>query len=434
METKIQFYTNNGILLAFILILQGFSLNAATYQEDQAQTYIQYKGKVVDTRSGDGIPSAYLAVDGTNISTVTNSEGDFSLKVPEDLVETTVTVTAMRYQSQKLALDYFKNRNTVIEMVESAEELSEVSVFSATDPRALVRSVLEKRGENYFNEQTEMTAFYREAIRKGRRNVSLSEAVVTIHKTPYESSGKDEIALIKARKSADYERLDTLALKLRGGPFNTLYVDLMKNPQFMFNRKELDNYSFSFDEPTRLSDRYLYVVNFEEIQKREPWYFGKLYIDAESLTLVKAIFKLNVDNRRAASDLLVKKKPGGTKVHPVDIRYEVDYRERDGKWFYGYGRVELEFVVNWKRKLFNSRYTVNSEMAITDWAPNPEGRVLQDDSFLDEGVVMADDIQGFGDVAFWGDKNIIEPEKSIENAIEKIQQRLRERETTNEQQ
>lgn len=411
----------------FILILLAFMpYNATALQVEQQQAFNEYKGKVVDNRTGDPVASAFLSIDGTNISTVTNSEGEFSLKVPVETQQTTVSVSAISYDLQKLALDYFKKNNTIIEIRESAEELSEVTVFTATDPRKLVKDVLEKRGENYFNEQTEMTAFYREAIRRGRRNVSLSEAVLTVHKSPYSSGTSDQVALIKARKSADYEKLDTLALKLRGGPFNTLHIDLMKNPQLMFNHEELDNFNFSFGEPAVINNKYLYVVNFDEMNREEPWYYGKLYIDAESLTLVKASFNLNVDNRRSASRLFVKRKPNGTKVRPVNVTYDIDYREQDGKWYYGYGRAELEFVVNWRRKLFNSRYTVNSEMAITDWKINPDGKVKKDKSFLNDRVVMADDVAGFGDVNFWGDKNIIEPDKSIQNAIEKIQEQIRE--------
>ncbi|GHA33457.1 hypothetical protein GCM10007103_13760 [Salinimicrobium marinum] len=426
METKLN-VTGGRALITLLLILMGLGPHSATafYQETETTGYDTYKGKVVDQNSSRAISSAYLSVDGTNITTVTNSEGDFSLKVPEDIFETTVTVSAMGYAGQKLALSYFKEGNTVIEMQESVEELSEVSIFSATDAKSLVREVLSKRGDNYFTEDTQMKAFYRETIKKGSRNVSLSEAVVEIHKKPYDSWAKDEISLIKSRKSADYERLDTLALKLRGGPFNTLHIDLMKNPQFIFNRDELDNYEFEFDDPARINNKYLYVVDFRELYQGEPWYFGKLFIDAETLTLVKADFNLNVDDRKAAANLFVKKKPGGTKAYPVNVNYEVNYREQNGKWYYGYGRAELEFVINWKRKLFNSRYTVNSEMAVTDWERNPDGKVKRDDSFINERVVMADDASGFNDMAFWGENNIIEPDKSIENAIEKIQQQMR---------
>ena len=426
MERKCNFTGNNQIILVLILIFQGaFFLNATTfYQQNDEKNYTEYKGKVVDSQNHDGIPSAYLSVDGTNISTITNSEGEFSLKVPDNSMETTVTISSLRYINKKLALSYFKEENTVIELVQSAEELSEVSLFNATDAKALIDEVLEKRGENYFNNPTEMTAFYREAIKRGKRNVSLSEAVVTIYKKPYESWAKDDISIVKARKSADYERLDTLALKLRGGPFNTLHLDLIKNPQFLISRESLDSYEFNFDDPTYLDNRYLYVVDFKEFNRSEPWYFGKLFVDAETLTLVKATFSLNVDDRKIASDMFVMRKPGGTKVFPDAVHYEIDYREQDGKWYYGYGRADLEFIVNWKRRLFNSRYTVRSEMAITDWKVSTNEKIKKDSTFINDRVVMADDVSGFADMAFWGDNNIIEPDKSIENAIEKIQLQL----------
>ena len=411
------------VLWVIILFLQGIPPCLSSTPFFNAD-YVEYKGKVVDSRNGERIASAYLAVNGTNISTITNNDGEFSLKVPEDITNVMVTVSYLGYLNKILPLDYFKKENTLIELEESVEELSEISIFSAEDARGLVVNMLKKRDDNYFNEQTLMTAFYRETIKKGRRNVSLSEAVVKIHKQPYNSNKRDDISIIKARKKTDYERLDTLALKLRGGPFNTIYLDVMKYPEFLFKPDEIDIYEFTFDKPTKINNRYLYVIDFVEKDQSDPWYHGKLFVDAETLTLVRATYKLNVDNRNAASNLFVKKKPAGARVYPVNVDYRIDYRESDGKWFYGYGNAQLEFVVNWKNKLFNSRYTITGEMAVTEWSLEMAEKIKKDKSFISPSVVMVDDVSGFSDTDFWGDNNIIEPEKSIQNAIEKIQRQL----------
>lgn len=411
------------VLWVILLVFQGMTPCFSATTSIKVD-FVEYKGKVVDSRNGAPIASAYLAVDGTNISTITNNDGEFSLKVPDDITNAMVTISYLGYQSKTLPLDSFKNENTLIELVETVEELSEISIFSSKDAKGLIQNMLKKRDENYINEQTQMTAFYRETIKKGRRNVSLSEAVVKIYKQPYNSQKRDDIAIIKARKKTDYERLDTLALKLRGGPFNTIYLDVMKYPEFLFKPDEIDIYDFTFDNPTKINNRYLYVVNFSEKDHSNPWYYGKLFVDAETNTLVKATYKLNVDNRNAASNLFVKKKPAGARVYPVNVDYRIDYRESNGKWFYGYGNAQLEFVVNWKNKLFNSRYTINGEMAVTDWELDPDGKTKKDKTFISPSVVMVDDVSGFSDTDFWGDTNIIEPEKSIQNAIEKIQRQL----------
>ncbi|MCM4160315.1 carboxypeptidase-like regulatory domain-containing protein [Antarcticibacterium flavum] len=422
MKTKIKTLIHLPLLWMLpIVLLVSYPMVQAQQIQDQ---FNEYKGEVRDSQTGDAVSSAFLSLDGSNISTVTNTEGEFSLKIPVRITEGTVTVSNLGYKSKTISLEYFKKENTIIELDENFEELSEISVFTANDAKQLVQTMLSKTGDNYIDDPTLMTAFYREAIKTRWRNVSLAEAVVRIHKKPYTSMGKDDISLVKARKSADYKRLDTLALKLRGGPFNNLYSDVMKYPEYLFRPNELNDYTFSFDEPTRLNNRYLYVVNFEQINKELPWFFGKLFIDAQTSSLVKAVYELNVDNRNVASQMFVRKKPSGARVHPVNVQYEIDYRESDGKWYYGYGSAQLEFVVNWKRKLFNTKYTVNSEMAVTDWERRPEEKVKKDDTFLSQSVVMADDVSGFTDVRFWGENNIIEPDKSIQNAIEKIQRQI----------
>lgn len=386
--------------------------------------YVEFKGEVVDDRNGNPIISAHLTVNGSNISTITNSEGGFSLKIPADLMSSQVTVSFLGYKSKTVPLSSFSKEYTRITLEESIEVLSEVSIFKATDAKKLIRAMLEKRGENYFDNPTLMTAFYREIIKKGRRNASLSEAVVKIYKQPNSSAKKDDVAIYKARKSTDYDRLDTLAIKLRGGPFNTLYVDLMKYTEFVFDAGNLEEFKFSFDQPTKMGKKYVYVVDFEEIDKSLPWYYGKLFIDTETNTLLKASYKLNVDDKDTASQMFVKRKPSRAKVYPVDVNYEINYIESDGKWYYGYGNALLEFVVNWDKKLFNSRYTLNSEMVVTNWEDYKDKESRKDMNYIRPSVVMVDDISGFADADFWGNDNVIEPEKSIQNAIEKIQRKL----------
>lgn len=425
MRTTSFYSSDRPVLRMMLLLLLVFSGTAVLAQQEDAQKTSFYRGEVLNEMSGDPIASAQLSVSGTNISTITNSSGEFSLKVPSGLTKANVTISALGYNSKTLPLQSFRiNDETTIKLQEDTEELGEVSLYYTDDARSLVQKTLDRRRENYFTEETEMTAFYRETIKKRRRNVSLSEAVVKIHKQPYDSGKKDDVALYKARKSSDYKRLDTVALKLRGGPFNALYVDVMKYPEFLFQENALDAYQFSFDKPTTLNGRYIYVVNFSQRPKNMPWYHGQLFIDAESLTLVKAKYSLNVDNRSAAARMFVMKKPPRAKVYPVEVSYEIDYRKSDGKWYYGYGQAQLEFVVNWKHKLFNSHYTLNSEMAVTDWEEYTKRKSGEKPDYIKPSVVMSDDVSGFADVEFWGATNIIEPDKSIQNAISKIQRQL----------
>jgi hypothetical protein len=79
--------------------------------------------------------------------------------------------------------------------------------------------------------------------------------------------------------------------------------------------------------------------------------------------------------------------------------------------------------VIWNKKLFNTVYESTIEMLVTDWQKLAENPVNPAER-LKPTVIMADEISGFADPEFWGDYNVIEPEKSIETAIKKIQKSL----------
>ncbi|WP_373519823.1 carboxypeptidase-like regulatory domain-containing protein [Pricia sp.] len=400
-------------------------------QEQQDQSFKQFKGEVTGEDSNKSLVFATVAIEGTNVSTITNADGEFSLKVPNDILddvnESNVLVSFLGYRTKAIPLIQFdENGNNKIELSVSITELPEVNVEVPKDAEALVRETLKRKGENYFDDSTLMTAFYRETIRKRRKNVSLSEAVVNIYKTPYNSLKKDGVKLYKARKSTDYDKLDTLALKLQGGPFNALFVDVMKYPEYIFTDETLENYNFSFDRSTRVNDRLIYVVDFKQLESiLDPLYQGKLYIDAQNKILTSAIFSLNITDKDIASRMFVRKKPANARVWPTEVAYRVDYREKDGKWYYGYSNVLMEFKINWDKRLFNSVYSMTCEMAVTDWEKNMAADFPKSRDRIKSSIILADEAIGFADPDFWGEYNIIEPDKSIESAIEKIQRQLK---------
>ena len=63
-------------------------------------------------------------------------------------------------------------------------------------------------------------------------------------------------------------------------------------------------------------------------------------------------------------------------------------------------------------------------MVITDWEFNPDQKIDAKQK-LRPSVILTDEASGFADPDFWGEYNIIEPEKSIEQAIKKINRQLR---------
>ncbi|KAA2219957.1 carboxypeptidase-like regulatory domain-containing protein [Maribacter flavus] len=392
----------------------------------QEEGFKEYLGEVYDSETKKPLVFATLTLENTNISTITNTEGEFSLKVPDSNTSENIIVSFLGYRTKRIPMLQFKSEGNEIGMTELVTQLSEVSLSIPKDARALVRETLKKRGENYIDNPTVMTAFYRETIKRRRQNVSLSEAVVNIYKAPYSSNKSDALKLFKARKSTDYSKLDTLALKLQGGPFNALFVDMVKYPDYIFAADMFEYYDFSFSNSTRVDDKLIYVIDFTQKPGIiDPLYTGKLYIDVDNKILTSAIYSLNITDRDLAAQMFVRKKPRNADVWPTEVAYRVDYREKDGKWYYGYSNVLMEFKINWDKRLFNSVYSMSCEMAITDWEENLSNEIPKYKDRIKSDIILTDEAIGFADPDFWGEYNIIEPEKSIESAIRKIQRQLK---------
>lgn len=403
------------LLLLFIVL--GISCSFSQPNNDEYQSY---RGKVIDRLTHAPLTYCNILAAGTNIATVTNAEGDFLLKVPVLYEHVNLIISHIGYKSRTIKADELLDQKGVIAMEQATVILPQIEVLTQ-DANALVTLMFEKIPENYPMQEMFMTAFYRESIRKGRNYVSLSEAVVEIQKQSYTNYRRDYARLIKARKQTDYTKLDTLVFKLMGGPYNCLFLDMMKYPVYLMTDRMFEKYDFTLDKIQWIDDKLIYVVNFNHRPtKEEALYSGTFYIDAASLALKSAVFSLDLTNQAEAIRMFIQKKPFNAKVSPVQADYRMDYIEKDGKWYYAYSRIELGMKVNWKRKLFNSHYFSTIEMAMTDHEVSSEAQSIKYSDRLRSHVIIADRAEGFSDPDFWGPHNVIEPDKPIEAAIRKI--------------
>ena len=389
-----------------------------------SSSFDQFKGSILDSKTKYELIYASISVAGTSISTISNSEGKFTIKVPKDKENASLIISFLGYKNKVVSIKDLKSEKNIIYLEPSSTVLEEVFV-KLRDVKTIFAGVLNNRSQNYGDDPLQMTGFYRETIKKRRTYVSLSESIVKIQKQPFSDVTQDQINLFKGRKNADYTKLDTLNFKLQGGPYSALYIDLVKNPANIFSEDAFELYDFNLEDVTQINGNQVYVLAFKQKPSYEnPLYFGKLFIDAKSLAIVSATFALNVEDKVKAGRLFTRKKPAGVDLYPTEVRYQVNYREQNGKWIFDYSRADLTFKLNWDKRIFNTVYTTTVEMAVTDWKKQELGE-SQNTQKLNSTVIMSDKVSSLSDPDFWGAYNIIEPEKSIEAAIRKIQRKER---------
>lgn len=407
------------ILMATLLWVNFTALSIPKAQENTPNLRV-VKGRIMDSETSDPLTFATIGLKDSNLATISNSEGRFMIKIPRSLTNAMLVFTFIGHENYEVPVASLKsNKSITIRLKPILVDLSELSVFP-NDPYIIINNVLASIPKNYSTESELITAFYRETIKKRRQYTALSEAIVEIKKPSYTSHKTEQIRMIKGRKGFNTSKMDTLLFKLQGGAHAMLSLDIIKYPYSILSPDIQVNYDYSFETITRIGDELHLVLSFKQRgDVDEPMFYGKLYIHAKTMAISSASFSLNTENHHKASSIFIRKKPLGCDVYPLYANYLVNYRKQGDKWHYAYSRGEVNFKIDWEKRLFSTNYITSSEMAVTN------REILKIKSFkgnerIRTNAIMNETVSGFYDRNFWGEYNIIEPEKSIHSAIKKI--------------
>lgn len=404
----------------FVSILICFTVSL------RAQDYKSINGKVFDATTNRPLSFASIQLLSTNISNVSNSEGFFVLKFPNTTNADTLLISYLGYKSQRIPVKYFENKEFVVKLFPSAISLKPITI-SPQDASSIVKMALSRVEKNYITKPVQLTAFYREMIKKGNTYVSINEAVLDINKASYLGYRTDQIGIYKARGNYDANRIDTLIVKFQGGPNSALDIDVLKNPFLGVDMLMMDIvYEFKFGSPVTIDDKFFYVIEFNEKEGQDDIYFrGKVYIESETLAIGRIEFAMNVEGRPEADAYFVKRKPSTLKMDIIYANYIANYKQNNGLWYFDYSRTELKFQAKWDKKWFKNNYIISSELAVTDL--NETERKIEEQNRIKPRDIISNKINDFTDDNFWEGYNIIEPDQSIENVIARIIKQLRKR-------
>ena len=412
---KTRMYFLFGYLMTALLLLSSYPLQA---QEEG--NYFIVSGTVKDKQTKKKLEYVNISVPGTNVGTITNSDGEFTIKVQDSLQAKVVEISHIGYYNYRIALTGNDMVDENVMLTQNANVLEEV-VVRAHDPRMLVEEAMNRIGKNYSEKPTLLTGFYRETAQKGKHYINISEAIIDVYKTPYdEDASRDRVQIFKGRALLSQKASDTLIVKLLGGPNLSLYVDIVKNPDILLDKTTLGYFSFRMEESVVMDNRPQYVISFQP-QAILPYalHYGKLYIDKESLAFTRAEFNLNMEDRDKATSAILKKKPAGLRFRPVEVSFLVTYKQVNGKSYLNYIRNEVRFKCDWKRRLFSTNYAMVSEMVVTDSKDQAVNAIPYKMSFK-SSQSLSDKVSDFRDENFWGSYNIIEPTESLEKAANKL--------------
>ncbi len=422
------------IIILITLSFVGISAAAQTSLPSSAvednssfrpENMVVLQATVRDAQTRKRLANVNVYLPGSDIGTVTNGDGFFSLKIASEHLSEKLVFSCLGYANTKVACQILcKEAEATVFLNPTSRVLREVTILGG-DARHLVDAALQRIEVNYTLHAHLLNMFYRETIMKGSRFVAISEGVVDVYKTGYQEQSvwKDRARLIRGRRLLNQKAQDTLAVKIKGGPLQAIYMDIIKNGDAIFDSESINYYDFKHEHADMLNDRLHYVVSFKpHVVLDYPLYSGLLYIDTETLCLTRAELSLDVSDKEKVNRIVLKKKPLGLRFRCRESSVVVTYRRHGDRTCLDYMRNVIRFHCDWKRRLFSSAYSAVAEMVVVDVDHTPSSTIPSSQAYNDNQLFY-DDAKEHWDEHYWRDYNIIEPTESLEKAVLRLKKK-----------
>ena len=390
----------------------------ASYAQDSKLEF-STEGKVVDDETGRPLEGVDVGTKQRGFYTVTNADGAFSIRSDSPISQLEFNFPG--YISKEVLIS--GSQPFTVRLVSVSNLLKEALVVDG-DAREIVRSAMERIPENYPVETEMFDCFYRETVRKKQKYINISEAVTVLKKESYarRSIAKDAVSVKVGRSLASPNPRDTLSVKVLGGPSQAVKLDVVKNSNIFLDWEEIKLYDFKMATPEIIGGRWHLVIDMAPNTEECSYalYYGRLYIDQETLAFSRMELSLDMSDRAKAVKMMLVHKPIGLRFFPKSMLLTVSYvpDPSDGLMRLRYLRTSFEFNCDWRKRLFATSFTAVNEMVVTHRraSDTPFGK----DEAFKASEALSDHLQEFRDPDFWKDYSIIEPSESLEHAINRI--------------
>jgi hypothetical protein len=380
--------------------------------------YFFLSGKILDRKKEFPISYASVSVINKPIGTITNTDGEFLLKLHPEYINDTLVISNMGYSQIFIPANQLLDEDLIL-LDPVSIRIREVKVTSTT-PEKLLENIRANLENNYTSYNKIMTGFYRETVRQDGEYINVSEAVIEILKAPYVNSYRNDLVrLLKGRQSPDVQPFKWMNFKLQGGPFTITQLDLVKTMETFIDEAYQHLYEYKISRVIWYNENPVYVLEFEPLSGADfHGFVGELFVHRETFAIVYARYGFDRNGLKKATPVLVKRTPPGVRARPSFVEYTLNYQCYQGKWQLAMAQASIKFKIRSRRDKINSEFHSISELLVTDIHSTELKRFGRDESFGQRDIFV--EMIGSYDPEFWENYNIIKPDEDLRNAVQNL--------------
>ncbi len=325
-----------------------------------AQPLNKIKGTVTDQSTKEPISYAGISIEGTFTGAPSDLSGNFEFEVPPTNTGTYLIVSAVGYQTIRIAISEVFKDQFKVEMIPTSYEIGTVDVIAGSvEMQRILKNVISHIDSNYIK-----GAFGQKIYFKGEASINkdpkrIDEAIVEYG----DSKGYQRESVLNAFQHRNYNflgiRRNFEVKNLADGmnPIDDLLnLDIVRVKGNILDISYLSNYDLKLDRQGQFEGDSVWVINYRlrkpDLSKTGDFYAtsyqGKLtvsksnYAVLKNETLVKAS-DFNTLGRAFAN-------AGVQRLIPVSIGYEFSTIYRKGKTGYNLAYLKCNRHHTWKNK------------------------------------------------------------------------------------
>ncbi|PLX25280.1 MAG: hypothetical protein C0599_00925 [Salinivirgaceae bacterium] len=372
-------------------------------------------GKVSD--NGKPLYGATVYLKNSLKGVITNADGEFILKFPNDQSIDTLIVSYIGYFTQTIPIKKPVNKEITIELKPHVFTLNEIVVTGA-NAETIIRKMLSNFKHAYPKQNITYHTFYREEVKIEDNYKYFSEAVLEVFKNSYTHMlNTERIKVIQSRTFRSVTG-DSLLLKIKSGLRTSLYLDVVRYQPDFLHVQTLDRYNYTIDEVKLQDNDLIYIISFRpKTHSEDALYTGKIFINGQSSTLKKVEFQYASHQKHKLKELLSNNYER-LHVKPVQASYEIQYINMENTCYLQYINTDIQLKLRKKKDWFSTPISVKSSSYVVGVDTLNVSKPTKKET-VNPSVVFSESNFSY-EPEFWGKYNFLKPSNKVIGDLKKM--------------
>ena len=356
------------------------------------------EGYILNSANGSPIPYVSIYASGFKVGTVSNNDGNFRLRLPNNVTSEEVQFSCVGFQTISRTFSFeHETTSYKIWMKENIAMLNEVVVSPADHAEKLIRAAINNISKNYPMEAEAVEYFNRLTSYADTSMVKpfyLIEALTKVEIPPYDDKKKrnPSVQVLQSRKF-EFERIDSLKTRFYNGLHIVQNGNVISQRSDIFNLSSLKYFDMEIVDTIQFQNTILYKIRFESASVSgtcsitgDQYAIAQLEIKHDYLHLSKKYYQSG-DYRRLYE------------------KYKIDYQWMTDAW-----RLAL-LTFESLSKNADGKVIFMSDKSILTGHTSLLEKIKYQDQLQYRDVVL--DRVGVYDSTYWNDWNIILPDQRL---------------------